>query len=348
MENKDNTPKLSEEVDVTQFFKWIGKGIGRIGDAIIISILYVRSSVTKNKMLFLWFIVAGLILGTFYHSVLKKPYYKATMVVAIDFLDYKILEDIAQRLELMCKESSREVLAQEISISQDTAKLIEDFTIEAFVSEQDVIELELLKKDLKEITVERKGLLESVVANLEGQHSNRIYQISVFVYDYRIIKPLEQPIVRYFKENEFIKRRLQINQLGRVARKYKLEAESKKLDSLKTVLFENFQSLSKTTSRGSNNVILGDEKLTNPLDVFREDLAINSEILGIERSMFLQPGFEVMQGFTTITKPASFPLIVILGIAVAGSIVLCFITIWLLRIDRFFVSLEKRHSVSTQ
>jgi hypothetical protein len=86
------------------------------------------------------------------------------------------------------------------------------------------------------------------------------------------------------------------------------------MDSLKSVLYQNYQTLGKT-SRGSNNVILSDEAMTNPLDVFKQDLELNQQILEIDEALYIQPDFEVIEGFTTFKQPESAGLLKILFIS---------------------------------
>jgi hypothetical protein len=345
MDNKDTAGKPSEEVDVAQFFRWIGRGFSRATNGLLFSLIYLRATFTRNKTLFIAFIIGGLILGVCYHRLLKKPYYRATMVLNCNMVDYQVFQNIIDRLTLLCEEDSREILAEELDISQDTAKLVYRFSIDPFVSQQDIIELELLKEELKDVTIEKKATLETVLKGLES-HNDRTYEISIFVYDHHIIKSIEKSIINFFRNNEFIKRRLDIDRQGLIARKEKLEQESKKLDSLKIVLFENFQNLSKTSRAGSNNVILADDKLTNPLDVFKEDLIINNEIISIQKTLFLEPNFEVIKGFTTISQPANLSLPKILVIAFFASIVAAYLAIALWQFDKMLVDFEKRRNTA--
>jgi hypothetical protein len=56
---------------------------------------------------------------------------------------------------------------------------------------------------------------------------------------------------------------------------------------------------------GSNNVILSDKAVTNPIEIFNQDLTIYNEIQYIDRSLYLQNDFEVVDGFTEFSKPSS-------------------------------------------
>jgi hypothetical protein len=345
MEKQESTVNnKSEEVDVTQFFKWIGRGISRVGIMLLRSLIYLRATAKQYKWFFITMIIGGLGLGTLYYKFVQKPFYEARLVLSCGYIDFQVLESMVDRLSLLCKDKDREGLATELKISADSAKQIYRFKAKAFVSEQEVIEMEILREQLKTVTVDRKDIMENVIKSIE-KSNDRTYEISMFVHEPRIIRPLEKAVINYFKHNEYVQDRIQINRQIQLLRKIKLERESKKLDSLKTVLFQNFQALNKT-SRGSNNVILGDERITNPLEVFREDLMINTELLEIERNLYLQSDFEVIQHFTTVKEPANYSLAAILFISILLSVTVCYLVIGLIRFDRMLENYEAQQRVA--
>jgi hypothetical protein len=107
---------------------------------------------------------------------------------------------------------------------------------------------------------------------------------------------------------------------------------------LKNVLYNNFQSLGQTARAGSNNVILADEQLTNPLEILKQDLAINSEILFIEQQLYVSPDFEIVDGFTTFKAPQSASLALILLTSFWISILAGYLIIALWKFDRMLAS----------
>lgn len=60
---------------------------------------------------------------------------------------------------------------------------------------------------------------------------------------------------------------------------------------------------------GSNNVILADEQTTNPISVFNESRKAYAKKLEIQRELYLTPQFELIDGFTVYSQPASPGLI---------------------------------------
>lgn len=340
MQNQDPVHKSSDEIDLTQFFKWIGRGFTRIGNGILYGLAGLRNLFFNNRLFFGGIIVIGLLLGALYSELLKKKYYQSTMVLSCDYLNTQILQNTVEKLNLLCQEKEREGLAEALNIDINTAKNIQKFEFRPFVSEDDVVEIEVLREQLNNVAAEKKDLVEKVIKKIEIQNKNA-YQISVQVYNPEVVKPLEKALVSFFNSNDYIKRRIEINRLNLLSRKQKLIAESRKLDSLKRVLFENYQNLGKT-SRGSGNVILGDEKLTDPIKVFTSDLELNIELLSVEKKLYLSEDFEVVDGFTTFKEPesASLPQILIISFFISWAMGYFIIGAW--RLDKLLASYQTK------
>jgi hypothetical protein len=336
MEPQENRKKNSDEIDLTFFFSWIGRGLTRLGNSIMYFLATMRNLFFSNRLFFAGIIILGLVLGGLYSELLKKKFYKTTMVLSCDYLNTQILQNTIDKLNLLCAEGEREGLAELLQIDQQTAKNIQRFDFQSFVSEDDVVEMEVLRTQLNNVAADKKDLVSKVMDKLEIENKNA-YEISVLVYNPDVVKPLEKALVNYFRSTEYIKRRIDIKKSNLISLKAKLTRESKKLDSLKAVLFQNYQTLGKT-SRGSNNVILGEDQLANPLDVFKQDLEINKEILEIEHDLYIQPDFEVVEGFTTFKQPESASLLKILFIAFWVSFVLGYLIIGAWRLDQILAT----------
>lgn len=147
-------------------------------------------------------------------------------------------------------------------------------------------------------------------------------------------------MVAYLGNNPYVKNRVDANHLNLLNRKNKLLRESKKLDSLKSVIYENFQTMAKQSRQGSNNVILSDKYLTNPLEIFTEDLNLNAQILEIDRQLAIRPDFEVIDGFTTYKEPKSAGLIKVLAIAFGIAVAVGYMSIGLRNFNNYLGTLK--------
>ncbi len=340
MENQNQKPNNTDEIDLTQFFRWIGRGFSRVGDSIIYGMASLRNLFFQNRLYFLGIIITGLILGTLYSELLNKKYYKSTMVLSCDYLNTQILKNTIEKLNLLAGEKDTEGLQEVLKLDANTVKNIHKFEFRSFVSEDDVVEMEVLREQLNNVTAEKKELVDKVIDRLEIENKNA-YEISVLVYDPEIVRPLETALVSYFKNNSYIKRRIEINELNLKDRMRKLLQESRKLDSLKAVLFQNYQALGQK-SRGSNNVILSDESLTNPLEVFSRDLELHEDIQKIQKELYLRPDFEIVDGFTTFKEPESASLGEILVISFFLSILIGYLILGAWRFDRLLATYPTR------
>ena len=342
MEDQRQRPNNTDEIDLAQFFRWIGKGFSNLGGSIISGIATLRNLFYQNRVYFLGIIILGLILGGIYSEVLKKDYYKSSMVLSCDYLNTQILKNTIDKFNLLAAEKGSEGLQEALNLDSATANNIQKFEYKPFVSEDEVVEMEVLREQLNNVTGEKKDLVDKVISRLEIENKNA-YEISVYVYDPNIVKPLEKALVDYFSNNNYIRRRVEINQINLKGRKNKLQRELRKLDSLKVVLFQNYESFAQK-SRGSNNVVVGGEEgLTNPLEVFTKDLELHQELQLIEKKIYLTPDFEVVDGFTSFKEPDSASLADVLAVSLLLSIFIGYLILGAYRFDRMLAEFPTKH-----
>jgi len=167
---------------------------------------------------------------------------------------------------------------------------------------------------------------------LENQHA---FEFTIRTYSPTAIKPLQDALVDHFRKNDYVKRRMEINKTNLAARKVKLIGESKKLDSLKRVIYANYRSMAEQTRQGSNNVILSDKSVTNPLDVYSQDLSLSEQILAIDRQLYLQPDFEIVDGFTEFDEPTSASMPKIITIGILMGFVLGYLVVAIRKLDKY-------------
>ncbi len=341
MEETKPKTNTSDEIDLSQVFRWIGKGFNNFGKAILNALAYLRYTFFTNKLFFAGIISAGLVLGSLYSEVLKRKFYKSTMILSCEHLNSRIVNNTIDKLNLLSHERERAGLADELKINVATAKNILEFSAKPFVSEKDLVELEVLREQLNNVSEEKKDIVNKVISKIEIENK-RAFLIEVTVYNPEIIKNLESSLVEYFRSNNYIKTRTEVTRANLLDRKNKLVRESKKLDSLKSVLFQNLSSLSKssTQSEGAGNFVLSDKYRADALEVFTADLDLHSQIQRIEFDLKVKPDFEVIDGLTSFKEPgsASLPKVLIISLLIswlAGYLILGF-----LKFDKFLASVS--------
>ncbi len=338
-ENKSKN-QSSDEIDLSQVFKWIGNGFRNFGNSILGGLAGLRSIFFENKKFFGLIIISGLTIGSLYSELLTKKYYKSSMILSCDYLNRRIVESTIEKLNLLCNEVEREGLSKELNIPVATAKNILKFESKPFVSEGDIVEMEVLKEQLNNVAEAKKDVVKKVIAKLEVDNKSA-FQISMLITDPDAVSNLDSAIVNYLKSGDFVKRRIEIRKSNLLQKKEKLIQESKRLDSLKSVLFRSFDNMAKQSKQGSNNVILSEKPLTDPLSVFSQDIAFYDQILAIDQSLYLQPDFEVIDGFTSFKEPESASLAKILVISFLASWLAAYIILGFYKFDRYLAKLSK-------
>lgn len=334
-ENQKQAPN-SDEIDLGVLFSKIGEFFKNMGLGGLRFIAVLRRIPLENKALFGVLILISITVGISYYSFLKKKFYSTTMILSSEYFNNRIVDNTIEKLNLLSGEEDKKSLATLLEISDELAENIQDFEAKPFVSEAELIELELLKEQLKNFQANNKNekVIQQVIDRIEIENRHA-YEITVRVYNPTVVKELESALVNYFKNNDYLKKRVEIAKNNRLARKQKLIRDSEKLDSLKSVIYSNYQNMAAQSRQGSNNVILSDKSVTNPIEIYSQDILLYNEIQSIDRSLYLQNDFEVIDGFTEFSKPASAGPYRISAIAILIAIGLGYVIVALSRFNKY-------------
>lgn len=315
----------SDEIDLRELFSAIGNFFSNIFFNFILLIVGVKNAIIKNiKLIFILGIVGG-ILGIVAHF-LTPDVYKSSILLRSTYLSGRLMESSINKLDLLTEEENREQLAKTLKIDTALANNIVSFGYEPFVSEAEIIELELFKEQLRS-EIEDEAIINRFVERLSMDNKST-YRIFVEVLDNTAINELEEPLLDYFRNNPFVQKRLEIQETNLKLESQNISEELAELDSLKEILFKNFKMVGERDRDGSNNVILADEQSTNPISVFNESRRAYSKKLEIERELYLTPQFELIDGFTIYSQPASPGLIKLgfygglIGLGIAAIIII--------------------------
>lgn len=340
MENQQK-PVQSDEIDLGQLFAKIGDFFKSIGMGVIRSIAILRNTPSNHKLLFGSLILVSGILGFAYSSFLKKKFYESTMVLSSNYLNKRIVDNTIEKLNLLAGEESPKGLAKALNISDSLAANIVMFESKPFVSEAELIELEVLKEQLKNAQVNSKNekVVEQVIRRIEIENRHA-FEFTVRTFNPTVIKTLQDALVNYFRTNDFVRKRIEINKLALTEKRVKLVQESQKLDSLKKVIYANYQTMAEQSRQGSNNVILSDKAVTNPIEIYNEDMSIYDQIQSTDRQLFIQPDFEVMDGFTEFSEPASASRSKIVAFAMLIGFGLGYVVVAMKNVDRYLSTIQ--------
>ncbi|GHN00254.1 hypothetical protein WSM22_17430 [Cytophagales bacterium WSM2-2] len=338
MENQP--PRSTEEVDLGQIFVKIGEFLKSLITGVIKFIAFLRNTPLQNKGTFGLLIVVGGIFGWAYSSFIKKKFYDSSMILSSDYLNKRIVDNSIGKLNLLAAETTTKGLAAALQIPDSLAQKIVKFEARPFVAEKELVEMEVLKEQLKnaQLNGKNQNVIDQVIKKIEIENQHA-FEFTVRTFNPTAIRPLQDALVNYFKNNDYIKKRIKINRENLVLRKGKLERESQKLDSLKRVIYSNYQSMSER-KQGSNNVILSDKSVTNPIEIYAQDLELYDQLQRVEKGIFLQPDFEVIDGFTEFSEPASASSSKIVATSALIAFILSYILVSLRKFDTYLSHLE--------
>lgn len=340
MENASR-PSQSDEIDLGQLFAKIGDFFKNIGFGALKLLATLRNVPLNNKVLFITFVGIGGGLGFYYSAFVKKNFYESSMILSSDYLNKRIVDNAIDKMNLLADEPSSEGLAQALQISDTLASTIASLEAKPFVAEKELIELEVLKEQLKNVQGNNKNqnVIDQVLRRIEIENQHA-FEFTVRTYSPAAIKPLQNAIVNYFKNNEYIKKRIQINHDLLISKKDKLQRESLKLDSLKEVIYSNYRTMAEQSRQGSNNVILSDKSVTNPIDIFTQDQTFYGQLQAVQRDIFLQPDFEVVDGFTEFNSPASDGLLKVIVKAMLIAFVLGYVMVAVREFNKYLSTIS--------
>ena len=335
----DANRSTNDEIDFAQFFRWIGSGFARLGNSILNGIVTLRRSFITNRIYFSLITIVGLAIGGIYSGFLEEKQYTSSMIISCDYLNMRIIDNSIEKLNLLSQEKDRKGLSEVLQIDLNTAKNINAFEAKNFVSENDRVEIEVLKEQLNNVAADKKDLVNKVIGKIEIGNKQS-FQISVKVLSPDVVSELDSAILNVFKRSEYVKNRIKANRVSLLSRKAKLVQESKKLVSLKTVLLENFQVMAKPSREGCNNVILSEKNLADPIEVFKEDLNLNDEIRLIDEELFISPDFEVVDGLTTFREPDNLSFSKTMAISLIASILIGYFLLGLWNFNKYLAKLD--------
>ena len=311
----------SDEIDLRELFSSIGNFFKSIFTGFIMIIVRFRNATVKHFKLLLAFGIIGGFTGIALNYVLPD-YYSSYMLINSKYSSGRLMENSVDKLHQLCAEKNYSQLATLLDIDTVKAKNLKGFSYEPFVSEEEIVELEVLKEQLKG-KIDDEETINKFVEKLKLDNK-ATYKIFVHVFDNEKLKDLQEPLVNYFRENEYVSKRLEIEKDNLKAKAATIKEELARLDSLKRILMKSDNLFS-----GSNNVIMGDEKVY-AMAIFEESKIQYKELQEIEEEIYLMPSFELIDGFTVFSKPDSPGLIKLgfysglVGLGIAYIVILIF------------------------
>jgi len=326
-QNTNNDQYRDDEIDLRKLFQSIGNGFVNIGNWFIDLIIRFRRVSLNYKFLIVGMVILGAILGGVYDKI-SKPYYSTSF------------ENNIEKLNVLCKEEERTGLATLLSIDVEEAEKIKKIYFEPLVSEQEIVDIEVLKQKLEELKISDPDV-QKIIDQLYIKNK-RTYIVSVDVFDNSMIESFQATLVNYLKDNPFVKNRIRTNKINQKNLIAKLKADIKQLDSLKHLFNLNMKAnATRKEDAASNNVYVGESGTLNPTTFYNQSIALYKQLQSTETALELGTDFEVRDSFTVFTEPSSPSIIKEIVYAMGIFLGLAYVLIALLEMNKYLSRVEK-------
>jgi hypothetical protein len=330
----------SDEIDLGALLARIGDFFSNAGMGFMRFLAAMRRVPFDNKLSFTLIILGSVAIGTVFTVFLRKNYYESKMILSSDYLNKRLAESTIEKLDALARERNKHGLARTLGIPDTLASNIVSFSVAPFVEEKDVIELEVLKEQLRsaQTSTNNENVISQVIERIEIENRHA-FEITVRTLTPSVIGNLQDAIVGYFERNPYIKKRIEISKQNLAERKHKLERDIQKLDSLKYVIYENYKNMA-TQSRGSNNVILSDKAVTDPVEIYNKDTDVYRQYQEVTEDLFLQKDFEIVDGFTEFSEPASASMATMVLYSIMIGVIVAYADVGLRTFNRYLANLK--------
>lgn len=337
-----NQQQSSDEIDLRQLLAGIGNFFGNFFNGLIWFVISFKNATWRYKKMFFIILFPVLIISIGLKTK-SDDFYQTSMIIKNTFTNNMLMTSAIAKLDFLSEDENKEELAKVLDIPLEMALKVKGFESAPLITRDDAlsnVQLKALLEDIDEqYSPER---MERLIIRFLQQDQNT-YTVTMYVYDFEILEELQEAVVKYLKENSYVNKRIEIEKESLRLQEEKLEQDLKQLDSLKSLVFKYYASLSERKREGSNNVILSDENNTSALDIFTEGEALYNRKLNVSKRRYLEADFEVIDGFTAFRKPINPGYIKTVAYGFLIAIGVFYALILLLELNIFLNKFEKTH-----
>jgi uncharacterized protein involved in exopolysaccharide biosynthesis len=254
-----------------------------------IDLLELSSKITlgikNNFRSFVLAFVLGSLLGLAYYQFVPKVY-ESNMIVQSDILTESYGESITESMDLLIREQNLEILGSRMGIRpQKAASVVK----------------------IKVGSVKQK---QSSTTDKE----NNTFVVTVRTTDNTLLPDLQNGLINYLRNNEFVKIRVRQRQDYNKTMIEKVGQEIRSLDSLKKRLFNGKPIYSESAEM----------MLVDPTNIYSKIIELNKEQINYKNDLELVNSIQLIEGFTTYKKPISPKLSISLTAGVSLGIFFVF------------------------
>lgn len=248
----------------------------------------------KRGIVLIFFLVTGAGAGYFFHQT-TAPTYKTRMLIDTKVADYSILSGLLGTLQDLADEGNSKGIAAAISIKPDIAKSI----ISIKVVDKLVVYKDLSEQENKEIDKDNRNKKEQQSAKERDkeifQLKNQKFAVELALTNNENFPVLEKAIIKYLGNNEYLKKRINIQKSFYVKKKQKIRDEVRDLDSLK-------KNIAKVFTRENQNIQITDPGTITQL--YEKAVKLREDELRIDTTLALLDNVQIVEGFVKFNQPS--------------------------------------------
>ncbi|MFM9839121.1 MAG: hypothetical protein ACKVOQ_12700 [Cyclobacteriaceae bacterium] len=224
-----------------------------------------RIFVKNLKSLIIAFVI-GTAAGLAFYQFVPKVY-ESKMILLSDILTSSYSERITESLDNLIKEQNSKVLSERIGLTFEQAKQIVKIEIES-----------VKQKEAK-----------------DDKSESATFIVTIRTKNNSILPQLQDGIINYLRNNEYVKIRVRQRQDFYKAMIEKVGQEINSLDSLKRRLFSGQPIYSKSSEM----------MLVDPTNIYSKIIELSKERISYKNSLELVNSIQLVEGFTIFDKPTS-------------------------------------------
>ncbi len=335
--NTDNY--RDDEIDLRKLFQAIGNGFTNIGKAFVNMIIRIRRASITYKFFILVMGGLGVAVGVSFNQI-AKPVYSTSLLLSSDYFNNRLFKNNIDKLNALCKEGNSIGLSKLLNIEVNIASNIKKVEFEPMVSEQDIVDTEVLKEKLEVLKI--KDLeVEKILEQIELQNNNT-YKVIIYVFDNNIIGDLEESIVGYFRNNTFVKNRIEATKKGQLSLIKKLRNDIEQLDSLKKLFNLNLRAeAGRKGETSSNSLLIGESSGLDPVRFYAQSIRLYEQLQEAQQQLELGDDFELIDGFTIFSKPESPGVIKTTALSILLFMALAYLIIIFIETNKYLNNMER-------
>ena len=275
----------NEEVDLGNLFKIIGKGFKNLFNAVgqflksifhyfILALLFLRNNALKLGIAMFIGAAIGL-----YLDLTKPKQFSSTMIVEPNFKSAQQLYKNINFYHELVKQKDSSMLASVLKVPVNEAAKLKGFYIEPIRNENEKYQFfDDFIQEVDTSTVKNINIKE--FKNAFTDYDYKYHQIKVVSLNNNIFEKLSLPIIISIENNQYFKNQKKINDENLVQNENVLVKSLQEVDTLRKIYNKVLIIEANKEALGTNITLAQGAKKTNEIQLFKESLELNEELIG--------------------------------------------------------------------